>query len=115
LQTDRTVRKIADYISRKVGDRLKELYRDRREEYIVFGKMSAPLSNSALSTTKFKKVEDIIIYRTTYEAGTREKPIETPAVQVQSQEGDAWQDVTPSQNPTPDSPRSTSQYTLKGI
>jgi len=34
LQTDRTVRKIADYISRKVGDRLKELYRDRREEYI---------------------------------------------------------------------------------
>jgi len=66
LQTDRTVRKIADYISRKVGDRLKELYRDRREEYISIWQDVGPLSNSALSTTKFKKqVEDIIIYRTT--------------------------------------------------
>ena len=34
LQSDRTVKKIADYIARKVGDRLKELYRDNRSEYI---------------------------------------------------------------------------------
>ncbi|MEM6592745.1 MAG: molecular chaperone HtpG, partial [Cyanobacteria bacterium P01_C01_bin.73] len=34
LQADRTVRRIADYIAKKVGDRLKELYRDDRTQYI---------------------------------------------------------------------------------
>ncbi|BCX10083.1 MAG: hypothetical protein KatS3mg066_3942 [Fischerella sp.] len=34
LQTDRTVKKIGDYIAKKVGDRLKELYRDNRDQYI---------------------------------------------------------------------------------
>lgn len=99
LQTDRTVRKIADYISRKVGDRLKELYRDNREEYInVWQDISTFVKFGALNDEKFKKqVEDIIIYRTTNEAGEqgRNPASETPAVQVQSQEGDAWQDVTP--------------------
>jgi len=57
LQTDRTVRKIADYISRKV-DRLKELYRDRREEYIsiwqdvgTFVKFGA-LNDESLKTSR---------------------------------------------------------------
>jgi molecular chaperone HtpG len=104
LQTDRTVRKIADYISRKVGDRLKELYRDNREEYIkVWQDVSTFVKFGALNDEKFKKqVEDIIIYRTTYQAeeqgsrGAGEQLVsETPAVQVQSQEGDVWQDVTP--------------------
>ena len=99
LQTDRTVRKIADYISRKVGDRLKELYRDNREEYInVWQDISTFVKFGALNDEKFKKqVEDIIIYRTTNEAGEqgRNPASETPPVQVQSQEGDAWQDVTP--------------------
>ena len=115
LQTDRTVRKIADYISRKVGDRLKELYRDNREEYIsVWQDVATFVKFGALNDEKFKKqVEDIIIYRTTYEAGEQgsNPASETPAVQVQSQEGDAWQDVTPSQNPTTDSPLLTSPYT----
>ena len=99
LQTDRTVRKIADYISRKVGDRLKELYRDNREEYIqVWQDVATFVKFGALNDEKFKKqVEDIIIYRTTNEArGERlEAKGETSAVQVQSQEGDAWEDITP--------------------
>lgn len=116
LQTDRTVRKIADYISRKVGDRLKELYRDNRSEYVkVWQDISTFVKFGALNDEKFKKqIEDIIIYPTTYEAGGGEgsnPASDTPAVQVQSQEGDVWQDVTPSQNPTSDSPVSTPQYT----
>ncbi|MGB5915041.1 MAG: molecular chaperone HtpG, partial [Phormidesmis sp.] len=34
LQADRTVRRIADYVAKKVGDRLKELYRDDISEYV---------------------------------------------------------------------------------
>lgn len=91
LQTDRTVRKIADYIARKVGDRLKEQYRDNRQEYISsWQDIGTFVKFGALNDEKFKKqIEDIVIYRTTYEAKT-----ETPAVEVQSQEGDAWQDVS---------------------
>ena len=105
LQTDRTVRKIADYISRKVGDRLKELYRDNRVEYIkVWQDVSTFVKFGALNDEKFKKqVEDIIIYRTTNRASG-----EAAAVQVQSQEGDAWQDVTPA-NESANTP--TSEYT----
>lgn len=97
LQTDRTVRKIADYISRKVGDRLKELYRDNREEYIsVWQDVATFVKFGALNDEKFKKqVEDIIIYRTTGSGEQVSSASDTPAVQVQSQEGDAWEDVTP--------------------
>ncbi len=103
LQTDRTVRKIADYISRKVGDRLKELYRGNREEYIkVWQDVSTFVKFGALNDDKFKKqVEDIIVYRTTHQAGEQGSPgvgetaTDTPKVEVQSQEGDVWQDVTP--------------------
>ena len=121
LQTDRTVRKIADYISRKVGDRLKELYRDNRSEYIsIWQDLSTFVKFGALNDEKFKKqVEDIIIYRTTYEAGqgtsTGEQPAaDSPAVQVQSQEGDAWQDVTPTPDEgqgTKDEGKTTPPYT----
>ena len=118
LQTDRTVRKIADYISRKVGDRLKELYRNSREEYIkVWQDVGTFVKFGSLNDEKFKKqVEDIVIYRTTYEAKgkTQEAKGETPAVQVQAEEGDAWQDVQPAEStpddsslPTPDSPYTT--------
>jgi molecular chaperone HtpG len=121
LQTDRTVRKIADYISRKVGDRLKELYRDNREEYIkVWQDLSTFVKFGALNDEKFKKqVEDIVIYRTTYN-GSGEGRVATsdekPAVQVQSQEGDVWEDVTPAseaQNPKPEADASSGYTTLK--
>ncbi|MEG3917660.1 molecular chaperone HtpG [Microcoleus sp. T3_A4] len=97
LQSNRTVRRIADYIAKKVGDRLKEVYRDDRNEYIrCWQDIGTFVKFGTLNDDKFKKqVEDILIYRSTYEQ-TAEKPeTVTPEVQVQSEEGDLWQDVTP--------------------
>lgn len=95
LQMDRTVRKIADFIAKKVGDRLKELYREDRNYYISIWKdLGTFVKFGSLNDEKFKKqVEDIIIYRTTADLNAG---AETPAVQVQSEEGDVWQEVTPS-------------------
>jgi len=95
LQNDRTVRRIADYIAKKVGDRLKELYRDNREEYVrCWQDLGTFVKFGSINDDKFKKqVEDILIYRTT--ADLKPTSAETPAVEVQSEEGDAWQTVTP--------------------
>ncbi|WP_016952703.1 molecular chaperone HtpG [Anabaena sp. PCC 7108] len=94
LQGDRTVKRIGDYIAKKVGDRLKELYRDNREQYISAWKdLGTFVKFGVLNDDKFKKqVEDILIFRSTAQLET--KPAETPAVEVQSSEGDVWQDVT---------------------
>ncbi|UBF24501.1 molecular chaperone HtpG [Kovacikia minuta CCNUW1] len=122
LQNDRTVRRIADYIAKKVGDRLKELYRDDREEYIrCWQDLGTFVKFGSINDDKFKKqVEDILIYRTTWsgkgsqESGaTSHEPAESeaPKVEVQSGEGDIWQDVTPpsssSPHPTPHTPHPT--------
>ncbi|MFQ4144670.1 molecular chaperone HtpG [Chlorogloeopsis sp. ULAP02] len=95
LQTDRTVRKIGDYIAKKVGDRLKELYRDNREQYISAWKdLGTFMKFGVMNDEKFKKqIEEFIIFRTTAKQ-PEQAASETPAVQVQSEEGDAWQDVT---------------------
>ena len=110
LQSNRTVRKIADYIAKKVGDRLKELYRDDRNEYIrCWQDIGTFVKFGTLNDDKFKKqVEDILIYRSTYEP-TAEKPeTVTPEVQVQTEEGDLWQDVTPkSENSSSTQPYTT--------
>ncbi|ULP73632.1 molecular chaperone HtpG [Nodularia sphaerocarpa] len=92
LQGDRTVRKIGDYIAKKVGDRLKELYRENREQYISAWKdLSTFVKFGVLNDEKFKKqIQDIIIFRSTAKLA---EPAATPAVEVQSSEGDAWQDV----------------------
>jgi molecular chaperone HtpG len=121
LTNDRTVRRIADFIAKKVGDRLKGLYNEGRDEYIrCWQDVGTFVKFGSLNDDKFKKqVEDIIIYRTTYEAGQQGSKAaeaqpsnpETPTVEVQSQEGDAWQDVTPAQNPTDPSPLTTAPYT----
>ncbi|BAY63326.1 ATPase domain-containing protein [Calothrix brevissima NIES-22] len=110
LQGDRTVRKIGDYIAKKVGDRLKELYRDNREQYISAWKdLGTFVKFGVLNDDKFKKqVEDIIIFRTT--AKIAEKTADTPAVEVQSAEGDVWQDVTPATSST-DNLATTIPYT----
>jgi molecular chaperone HtpG len=94
LQNDRTVRRIADYIAKKVGDRLKELYRDDRTQYIrCWQDLGTFVKFGSMNDDKFKKqVEDILIFRTTLEGTPK---TETPAVQVQSAEGDLWQDVEP--------------------
>jgi molecular chaperone HtpG len=120
LQNDRTVRRIADYIAKKVGDRLKELYRDDRAEYIrCWQDLGTFVKFGSINDDKFKKqVEDILIYRTTWQgegsqnAGTGSQE-DSPKVEVQSGEGDVWQDVTSSTSPTPtsDSPLPTPSYT----
>ncbi|WP_293133609.1 molecular chaperone HtpG [Microcoleus sp. bin38.metabat.b11b12b14.051] len=109
LQSNRTVRRIADYIAKKVGDRLKELYRDDRDEYIrCWQDIGTFVKFGSLNDDKFKKqVEDILIYRSTYEP-TAEKPeTATPEVQVQTEEGDLWKDV----NPKSETSTSTQPYT----
>ncbi|MEH2082631.1 MAG: molecular chaperone HtpG [Nostoc sp.] len=110
LQGDRTVRRIGDYVAKKVGDRLKELFRDNREQYISAWKdLGTFVKFGVLNDEKFKKqVEDIIVFRTT--AKLTEKVVaEAPVVEVQSSEGDAWQDVTPS--PSSDNSASSAPYT----
>ncbi len=119
LQGDRTVKKIGDYIAKKVGDRLKELYRGDREQYISAWKdLGTFVKFGVLNDEKFKKqVEDIIIFRSTKELGEQgSKAAEesnTPVVEVQSSEGDAWQDVTPNPPSTQGSGLSTPYTTLK--
>jgi molecular chaperone HtpG len=95
LTNDRTVKRIADFIAKKVGDRLKSLYNENRDEYIrCWQDVGTFVKFGSLNDDKFKKqVEDILIYRTTYQAA-KPSQAETPTVEVQSQEGDAWQDVT---------------------
>ncbi|MFM6106100.1 MAG: molecular chaperone HtpG [Sphaerospermopsis kisseleviana] len=95
LQGDRTVKKIGDYIAKKVGDSLKELYRTDKEKYINAWKdLGTFVKFGVLNNEKFKKqVEDIIVFRTT--AKLEAEKTETPAVEVQSSESDVWQDVTP--------------------
>ncbi len=91
LTSDRTVKRISDYISKKVGDRLKELYHDDREAYTKgWEDLSTFIKFGCLNDDKFKKqIEDIIIYRTTFTA---------PAVAPEgTEEGDdAWKSTTPS-------------------
>jgi molecular chaperone HtpG len=99
LTNDRTVRRIADFIAKKVGDRLKSLYSEERQEYIrCWQDVGTFVKFGSLNDEKFKKqVEDIIVYRTTYEPSENsgEAASDTPEVQVQSEAGDAWQEVTP--------------------
>ncbi|MCZ8190942.1 MAG: molecular chaperone HtpG [Microcystis sp. LE19-338.1B] len=91
LTKDRTVRRIADFIAKKIADRLKSLYNEDAKEYIrCWGDVGTFIKFGSLKEDKFKQqVEDILIYRTTY------KPPETAVqVAVQTAEGDAWQEAT---------------------
>ncbi len=92
LQNDRTVRQIANYIAKKVGDRLKELYRDDRQQYIKsWQDLGTFVKFGTLNDDKFKKqVEDILIFRTTARLGP---DTEAPKVEVQTEGDDAWADV----------------------
>jgi molecular chaperone HtpG len=111
LQGDRTVKRIGDYIAKKVGDRLKELFRDNREQYISAWKdLGTFVKFGVLNDDKFKKqIEDIIVFRSTVKL--TEKPVaETSVVEVQSSDGDAWQDVTPP-SPSPENSAPSAPYT----
>jgi molecular chaperone HtpG len=91
LQADRTVRQIANYVAKKVGDRLKELYRDERIQYIrSWQDLGTFVKFGTMNDDKFKKqVEDILIYRTSADLAAKAA---APKVEVQTAEGDVWQD-----------------------
>jgi molecular chaperone HtpG len=92
LTSDRTVRRISDYISKKVGDRLKELYNEDREAYTKgWEDLSTFIKFGCLNDDKFKKqIEDIIIYRTTFTS-----PPMAPEATTEGEE-DAWKSAQPS-------------------
>jgi molecular chaperone HtpG len=86
LTSDRTVRRISDYISKKVGDRLKELFHTDRAEYSKgWEDLSTFIKFGCLNDDKFQKqIEDIIIYRTTFVA-----PVAAPEGTTEGD--DAWE------------------------
>lgn len=102
LQGDRTVRRIADYIAKKVAGELKGLYRSDLPEYIrCWQDLGTFVKFGSLNDDKFKKqVEDILIYRTTAELGTgEEESSDAVAVEVQTEEGDAWESTEETKEP----------------
>ena len=107
LTNDRTVRRISDFITKKIGGRLKSLYDEDRSKYIsCWSDVGTFVKYGAIRDEKFKKqVEDLIIYRTTYKPDT---PVaETPKVEVQSAGDDAWSSV----NEGKDANANTEPYT----
>ena len=88
LQADRTVKQIGNYIAKKVGDRLKDLYRDDRASYISsWQDLGTFVKFGSMNDDKFKKqIEDIVMFQTTF------KPEAKPAVEVETAEGDIWKD-----------------------
>ena len=91
LQADRTVRRIADYVAKKVGDRLKELYRDDLSQYVkIWQDLGTFVKFGSLNDDKFKKqVKDYVIFRSTVDLSEGDKP----KVEVQTEGDDAWADV----------------------
>ena len=94
LTNDRTVRRIADFIAKKIGNRLQSLYEEDRSQYIsAWSDVGTFVKYGAMRDEKFKKqVEDLIIYRTTYQPDGAVKE-DTPKVEVQTDSGDAWSEV----------------------
>lgn len=100
LTNHRTVRRISDYIAKKVGDRLKALYRDDYSAYVKgWEDIGTFVKYGSIRDEKFKKqVEDILIYRTTFEPEVATP--DTPKVEVQSGDSDVWDDVNKDGNIT---------------
>jgi molecular chaperone HtpG len=76
LTNDRTVRRIADYVAKKVADALKDLFdRDRKKYINCWQDIGTFAKFGSLNDEKFKKlVENIIIYRTTYQPAAAANP-----------------------------------------
>jgi molecular chaperone HtpG len=96
LTNDRTVRRIADFIAKKIADRLKSLYNEDAKEYIrCWEDVGTFIKFGSLKEDKFKdQVQDILIYRTTYKPST-----DTTSVEVQTEGEDAWQEVASAKTP----------------
>lgn len=96
LQADRTVRRIADYVAKKVGDRLKELYRDDIAEYIrTWQDLGTFVKFGSLNDEKFKKqVQNYVIFRSTADLTEADKPKVEVEVEGQTEGDDAWSEVS---------------------
>ena len=92
LTSDRTVKRIADFITKKIGNKLKSIYSEDRSKYIsAWTDVGTFVKYGCIKDEKFRKqVEDLIIYRTTFGA---DKAEEAPKVEVQGEGDDAWSNV----------------------
>ncbi|NJK64417.1 MAG: molecular chaperone HtpG [Synechococcaceae cyanobacterium SM2_3_1] len=65
LQNDRTVRRIGDHVAKKVGDRLKEFYKENFDRYKqVWPDISLFIKFGAMNETKFfEQIKDYIIFK----------------------------------------------------
>ncbi|MDB9493460.1 molecular chaperone HtpG [Spirulina major CS-329] len=88
LTSDRTVRRIADYISKKIADRLKQIFREDRAKFVkCWQDVGTFIKFGSLKDDKFKEqVADIIIYKSTQQE-------DAPQVEVQTEGEDEWQDT----------------------
>ncbi len=70
LQGDPKVRKIQDFIAKKVGDRLSSLYSESREEYLkCWQDISIFMKFGAMNSDKFyQQIKEILVYPTTGES-----------------------------------------------
>jgi len=70
LQGDPKVRKIQDFIAKKVGDRLTALYNDSREEYLkCWQDISIFMKFGAMNSDKFyQQIKEILVYPSTSES-----------------------------------------------
>jgi molecular chaperone HtpG len=100
LTNHRTVRRIADYIAKKVGDRLKSLYDENPAEYLkCWEDIGTFVKFGSLREDKFKQqVEDLLLYRTTYKATAESAE---PKVEVLTEDGDAWAETNQSDGVNP--------------
>ena len=69
LQTDSNVKKINSHISKKVADKLNEIYKENKEEYLKkWEHIEIFLKYGALSDEKFyDRIKDILLFKTTKE------------------------------------------------
>jgi molecular chaperone HtpG len=86
LQLDRKVRSIANFIAKKVGDRLKELYKENLTDFIrSWQDLGTFVKFGMMNDEKFKdQVKDIVVFRSTADLSAG------PKVEVQASEDDAW-------------------------
>lgn len=95
LTANRTVRRIADYIAKKIGDRLKSLFADDPKEYIrCWQDVGTYVKYGSLKDEKFRKqIEDLVIYRSTAAAPTASEPATESEDAWAESEGDSGLNV----------------------
>jgi len=95
LTSNRTVRRISDYITRKIGDRLKSLYNENFDEYVrCWQDIGTFVKFGVMKDDKFKKhVKDLVIFRTTADASALDGGGSAPAESsdpTRSESDDPW-------------------------